>query len=186
MNEIKLKKDYMNIKEKTLSDIEKLIDNQSLYSEKNKEKLKEVLREVDFNTINTIGDFISSIFGVDRADMLSSDKTTEITHARWMWWLAMYFMLHKSYRMIAILTSLENGNRNPSIIANGVCKLQEEMKVNSDLRRKWEIIRQMIYLGKHPDNYHDPFSEGYRPKEKIKISKPKNIEIEIIDEKSKL
>ena len=182
MNELKLKKDYMNIPGKTISEIEKLIDNGTIYDATNKEKIKEILRSVDFNTINSIGDFISSIFGVDRADVLSSDKTVEITHARWMWWYSLYFMLHKSYRMIAIFTSLEHGKRDPSIIALGINKLQAEMKNNYDLRRKWDIIKKMIYLGMHPNDYDDPFADGYHPREKIKISKSKNVDIEIINE----
>jgi len=180
MNEIKMRKDYRDLGERTISDIERVIENGEIYSPKNKAKLKDILQKMDFNSANAIGEFTASIFGVDRADLLSSDRTMEVTYARWMYWYALYFMCRKSYRMIAILTSLETNGHKPDAICSGITKLQTEMKVNNSLQQKWDVIKKMIYIGRHPDAYDNPFSDPM-PIQHVKVIKPKNVEIEIVE-----
>lgn len=180
MNENKLKKDYQNINKNIIDKIAHIIKDGDITDEGNKEAIKEYLSTSDYNYCSCIGEYIASLFGVDKCDILSKDKSINLVHARSLWFNAMRFMLRKSYREIAVLISLEDVSWSEATIADAVRRIEDELKNNIDLQAKWDIIKKMIYIGKHPNAYNNPFSAptGY----KIKVFKPKNIEIEIVEE----
>lgn len=180
MNENKLKKDYQNINKKTVDYIANVIKSGDITDPKNKELINEYLKNTNYDYSNCIGEFIASLFNIDRCDMFAKDKSVTIVHARTMWWYAMYFMLHKSYREISIFSSLENIEWNENSVCRAVNRLQEEMKASFDLQYKWDIIKKMIYIDNHLLSYDNAFSApvGY----KVKVFRPRGVEIEIINE----
>lgn len=139
-------------------------------------KIEEILENMDFNSCDNIGDFIAALFSVDRADMLSKDRTIKVVHARWMWWYAMYLMYHKSYSEIACITTFEGVERNSNSIVLSIKKLQSELKNNLDLRLKWAVIKTMV--SSRQDEVINTKSNN-----KVRIYKPKHVEIEVTDEK---
>lgn len=180
MNESKLKRDYHNINNKVINNIANIIKNGDITDEANKEAINEYLRNTDYDYCNCIGEYIASLFGVDRCDMFSKDKSVTLVHARTLWFLAMRFMMHKSYREIAIMVSLEDVSWAEQSIIEAVRRIQDELKVNMDLQYKWDIIKKMIYLSFQPLSYDNPFSDtiGY----KVRVFKPRNVEVEVVEE----
>lgn len=180
MNENKLKKDYHNINKNIIDKVANIIKEGDITDPKNKELIKEYLANTDYEYCNCIGEFVASIFGVDKCDILAKDKSIELVHARCLWWYALYFMLRKSYREISILVNLEDVTWNEKSICVSINRIQEELTNNIELQTKWDIIKKMIYIGEHKNAYDNPFSMsmGY----KIRVYKPKGVKIEVIEE----
>ena len=161
MNEQKLKKSFSDIKSNILYEVSK------------------VLRNSNYEVYDNLGDFISALFNVDRADMMSKDLDREVCRARWMWWLALYTYYDKSYENIASLSSFEDSKVTVDSVGYGINKIQEEMKNSVNLRDKWFQVKSLITLGKSPNNYSNKSTDvlGYKPKVKISISKDVDLEL---------
>ena len=112
--------------------------------------------------------------------MFSKDKSVGVVHARTLWFLAMRFMMHKSYREISVMVSLEDVSWCESSIVEAVKRIQDELNFNPDLQYKWEIVKKTMYLSFKPLSYDNAFSApvGY----KVKVFKPRNVDIEIVNE----
>lgn len=180
MNENKLKEDYQNIYKNTINKVANIIKEGDIKDPKNKDLIKEYLNNTDYEYCNCIGEFIASLFGIDRADMIVKDKSIEVVHARGLWWYALYFMMHKSDREISIMMELSDATWKETSICLCRNRIKDELKLDIDLRYKWDMIKKMIYIDKHPNAYDEPFSApiGY----KIKIFKPKGIDVQIVEE----
>lgn len=174
MNESKLKQDYRNINKKCIEEIEKLKDSSEQICN---ESIKEYLKDIEYNYYNNLCDFIASIFNVDRADIISSDKRMNVVRARWMFWMALKFLLKKTNQEISSLTDLEGKFFNASSISFGINNIQSEMKNDFLLAGKWEVIKKMILP---PKEIKD---EDSKEEMTIKIIKPKGVILDIIEKK---
>jgi len=177
MNERKLKSDYQNINKNVIDKVINIIKDGDITNPKYKDLINDCLNAVDYDYCNSIGDFVASICNVDRADMLSKDRSLNIVNARSLWWYALYFMLRKSYREISLISSMEDIEWTYDSIGHAINRIQNEFKSDSILRNKWDIIKKLIYIDKYPDSYDTPFSDFIG--RKVRIIKPKNLEIEI-------
>lgn len=177
MNEKKLKSDYQNINKNIIDKVSNIIKNGDITNPIYKKDINELLRTIDYDYCNSIGEFVASICNVDRADILAKDKSTDIVHARCLWWYSLYFMLRKNYREISIISSIEDVEWSYEAVSAAITRIQSELQTDYVLQNKWDFIKKMIYIGKHQDAYDTPFSDTIG--RKIKIYKPKNIEIEI-------
>ena len=181
MNEYKLRKDYHNISKSVIDKVANIIKDGDITDPKHKDTINEYMRAVDYNYCNILCEFISSLFNVDRAEVLSCDKRSDITHARWMYWNTLYYMFKKSYREIAIISSLEGETKDVSTVHKGIESLGYEMKTDILLKDKWNIIQQFVFIGKHPNAYDTPFSDIISKPINITVHKPKNVNVTIID-----
>ena len=182
MNEYKLKKDYHNINKNIIDKVANIIKDGDITDPKHKDTINEYLKSVDYNYCNSLCEFIASLFNVDRADLLSCDKRSDITHARWMYWNTLYFMLRKNYREISTLSSIEGCRKDISTIGKGIETLNFEMKNDILLKSKWNIIQQFVFIGNHPNAYDTPFSDVISKPLNITVRKPKNVKVTIIDD----
>lgn len=144
-------------------------------------EIEKILKNYDYETFDAIGCFISSIFHIDSADMLSKDRTISNVEPRWLWWYALYFMCHKTYKEIADLTAIGGNEWETSSIKDGINSIQQRIDTDAYLRGKWVEIKRMIYLKYNPNNYTNNFSDPRGYTERLKIYKSKNVEVEILD-----
>jgi len=180
MNELKLKNNYKNIENDVINKVEEIIKKGNITDPKYKDIIKEYMNSVDFDYCNCIGDYVASLFGVDRSDMLSFDKRENVVRARWMWWLALHFIFKFSYRNIMIIVSIEGNVANKDVICRGISNIQEEMKSNSLLTNKWNIIKKMASA----DNHFASIEENKENKDiQISVYKKKNtnVKVDLID-----
>lgn len=182
MNEYKLRKDYQNINKSIIDKIANIVENGSIANPKHKDAINEFMKTVDYDYCNSVCEFIASIFNVNRADILSCDKRSDITHARWAYWHTLYFSFKRTYREIAIISSLEGELKDISTIRKGIDSLQSEINGNSLLKNKISMIKQLIYIGNHPDSYDTPFSDVVSKDIHVMIKKPKGISIDVIED----
>lgn len=80
MNCQKLKNDFINMKDKTLKEV------------------CDILRKYDMNWEISLSYFVASLFGVDRADMLSKDRSKDIVYARWFYWYVLREVCKKTMK----------------------------------------------------------------------------------------
>ena len=90
MNCQKLKNDFINMKDKTLKEV------------------CDILRKYDMNWEISLSYFVASLFGVDRADMLSKDRSKDIVYARWFYWYVLRKVCKKDYETIAQEVSIDD------------------------------------------------------------------------------
>ncbi|HSQ89378.1 hypothetical protein [Romboutsia sp.] len=159
MNEQKLKKNFNNIKNDTLQEV------------------CMILRNSNFDVYNNLADFISALFNVEKADMLSKDLDRENCRARWMWWLTLYTYYDKSYENIANLSSYDDSKVEVGSVGYGVNKIQEEMQNSVNLRDKWFQVKTLINSGRNLNNYSNKSVDAIRPKVKISVSKDVDLDI---------
>ena len=179
MNESKLNKDYQNINKAIIDKVYNIINNGDITNPKYKPIIKELMESVDYNYANSIGEFVASLFGVDRCDMLSKDKTINIVHARSLWWNALYFIMGKSYKEISTISSLEDIVWNYNSVCESINRIGNEINNNYELQNKWDIIKKIIYIGKHEKSGDNNI--GGSIKHKVKIYKPKDVDIEVVN-----
>ena len=180
MNVEKLKKNYQGIDKNILEKVSEVIRKGEIGEEKNKSLIKKYLEEVNYDYCNNICEFICSLFHVDRSEVLSSDGRSDITHARWMYWNALSFMLKLTYREISVLSSVDGAKVSLSAISLGIGCLQEDMRTNMLLRNKWYAVKQMIFVNDNPDRYEEPFSEPIgHPISHVHIVADKNVKFDI-------
>ena len=182
MNEYKLRKDYQNINKSILDKIATIVQSGSIANPKPKEAINEFMKKVDYDYCNSLCEFIASIFNVNRAEILSYDKRSDITHARWAYWYTLCYSFKRTYREIAIMSSLEGEIKDVSTIRKGIDSLQFEMKTNPMLRSKISTIKQLIYIGEHPNSYDTPFSDAINRDIHVMIKKPKGVSIDVIED----
>jgi len=146
------------------------------------QEIERILKNYDYDTADAIYCFISSIFNVDSADMLSKDRTVSNVEPRWLWWYALYFMCHKTYKEIAELTAINGNEWETSSIKDGISAIQQRIDTDAYLRQKWVSVKKLIYLKYNPNNYTNNFSDPRGYTERLKIYKSKNVKVEIIEE----
>lgn len=130
MNCQKLKNDFINMKDKTLKEV------------------CDILRKYDMNWEISLSYFVASLFGVDRADMLSKDRSKDIVYARWFYWYALREVCKKDYETIAQEVSIDDAIFVTSSIYQGISNMQELISSNSFYRDKWMIVKSMVSLKK--------------------------------------
>lgn len=130
MNCQKLKNDFINMKDKTLKEV------------------CDILRKYDMNWEISLSYFVASLFGVDRADMLSKDRSKDIVYARWLYWYVLREVCKKDYETIAQEVSIDDAIFVTSSIYQGISNMQELISSNSFYRDKWMIVKSMVSLKK--------------------------------------
>ena len=130
MNCQKLKNDFINMKDKTLKEV------------------CDILRKYDMNWEISLSYFVASLFGVDRADMLSKDRSKDIVYARWCYWYVLREVCKKDYETIAQEVSIDDAIFVTSSIYQGISNMQELISSNSFYRDKWMIVKSMVSLKK--------------------------------------
>lgn len=130
MNCQKLKNDFINMKDKTLKEV------------------CDILRKYDMNWEISLSYFVASLFGVDRADMLSKDRSKDIVYARWFYWYVLREVCKKDYKTIAQEVSIDDAIFVTSSIYQGISNMQELISSNSFYRDKWMIVKSMVSLKK--------------------------------------
>lgn len=130
MNCQKLKNDFINMKDKTLKEV------------------CDILRKYDMNWEISLSYFVASLFGVDRADMLSKDRSKDIVYARWLYWYVLREVCKKDYETIAQEVSIDDAIFVTSSIYQGISNMQELISSNSFYRDKWMIVKSMVNLKK--------------------------------------
>lgn len=130
MNCQKLKNDFINMKDKTLKEV------------------CDILRKYDMNWEISLSYFVASLFGVDRADMLSKDRSKDIVYARWFYWYVLREVCKKGYETIAQEVSIDDAIFVTSSIYQGISNMQELISSNSFYRDKWMIVKSMVSLKK--------------------------------------
>lgn len=130
MNCQKLKNDFINMKDKTLKEV------------------CDILRKYDMNWEISLSYFVASLFGVDRADMLSKDRSKDIVYARWFYWYVLREVCKKDYETIAQEVSIDDAIFVTSSIYHGISNMQELISSNSFYRDKWMIVKSMVNLKK--------------------------------------
>ena len=130
MNCQKLKNDFINMKDKTLKEV------------------CDILRKYDMNWEISLSYFVASLFGVDRADMLSKDRSKDIVYARWVYWYVLREVCKKDYETIALEVSIDDAIFVTSSIYQGISNMQELISSNSFYRDKWMIVKSMVSLKK--------------------------------------
>jgi len=135
MDEKKISNDFMNLENKSFKQIEAILKN------------------YDYDNFDAICCFVSSIFGVNRADMLSKNKNGELTDARYMFWYALNYMTHKTYGDIAKCCVIDGGNVQPCTVSAGITAIREKIDKNPYLCGKWLMIKKMIHLKEKPNDY---------------------------------
>jgi len=181
MDETKLKRDYADNPKWVIAQMSRIVENGGLADEGNRGTIMKFLQDVDYDNANAIGEFVASIFGIDRAGLLGKNKTVENIYARDMWWMALYYLLKKSYREIWIMSNFETEIDGRDRISKGIEKLKDDMKTNFDLCNKWDIISEMVRLGKHPGDYENGFSAPVG--REVRVIAPQNIKISVSYEK---
>lgn len=180
MNESKLKKDFQNINKNIVDKVYNIAKDNDITNPEYEPLIKELMGSVDYDYANSLAEFIASLFGVDRCDMLTKSKSVNIVHARELWWNALYFLMGKNYKEIALITTLEDSTWRKVSIGIGINRVSVEMKNNYELQNKWDIIKKMVSVGKHDSSCND--NTGEPIKYKVKVYKPKNVNIEIVEE----
>ena len=130
MNCQKLKNDFINMKDKTLKEV------------------CDILRKYDMNWEISLSYFVASLFGVDRADMLSKDRSKDIVYARCFYWYVLREVCKKDYETIAQEVSIDDAIFVTSSIYQGISNMQELISSNSFYRDKWMIVKSMVSLKK--------------------------------------
>ena len=130
MNCQKLKNDFINMKDKTLKEV------------------CDILRKYDMNWEISLSYFVASLFGVDRADMLSKDRSKDIVYARWFYLYVLREVCKKDYETIAQEVSIDDAIFVTSSIYQGISNMQELISSNSFYRDKWMIVKSMVSLKK--------------------------------------
>ena len=130
MNCQKLKNDFINMKDKTLKEV------------------CDILRKYDMNWEISLSYFVASLFGVDRADMLSKGRSKDIVYARWFYWHVLREVCKKDYETIAQEVSIDDAIFVTSSIYQGISNMQELISSNSFYRDKWMIVKSMVSLKK--------------------------------------
>ena len=130
MNCQKLKNDFINMKDKTLKEV------------------CDILRKYDMNWEISLSYFVASLFGVDRADMLSKDRSKDIVYARWFYGYVLREVCTKDYETIAQEVSIDDAIFVTSSIYQGISNMQELISSNSFYRDKWMIVKSMVSLKK--------------------------------------
>lgn len=130
MNCQKLKNDFINMKDKTLKEV------------------CDILRKYDMNWEISLSYFVASLFGVDRADMLSKDRSKDIVYARRFYWYVLREVCKKDYETIAQEVSIDDAIFVTSSIYQGISNMQELISSNSFYRDKWMIVKSMVNLKK--------------------------------------
>lgn len=130
MNCQKLKNDFINMKDKTLKEV------------------CDILRKYDMNWEISLSYFVASLFGVDRADMLSKDRSKDIVYARWFYRYVLREVCKKDYETIAQEVSIDDAIFVTSSIYQGISNMQELISSNSFYRDKWMIVKSMVSLKK--------------------------------------
>ena len=130
MNCQKLKNDFINMKDKTLKEV------------------CDILRKYDMNWEISLSYFVASLFGVDRADMLSKDRSKDIVYARWFYWYVLREVCKIDYETIAQEVSIDDAIFVTSSIYQGISNMQELISSNSFYRDKWMIVKSMVNLKK--------------------------------------
>lgn len=181
MNEEKLKREFANVNRNIIDKLQNVIKDGDITNPKYKGLINEFMNSVDYTYCNCIGEYIASLFGIDRCDMLAKDKTINVTYARNMWWLAMRYMLRKSFGEIALISSFESIEWDESTINHSVSKINKEIEDNFELRYKWDMVKKLIAIGKNGNAYDNPFSAKYGYK--IRVMRPKNVEVEVVEDK---
>ena len=182
MNENKLKREMQNVSENIINKLQNVIKDGDITDPRYKGLINDFMNGVDYTYCNCLGEYISSLYGIDRADLLVKDKTVNVAYARAMWWMAMRFMLNKPFSEIAVITSLENIEWSTSSITQSVNRLGEEMRDKNgsyELKYKWDLVKKLIIIGRKPNDYDAPFSSTYGYK--IRVMKPHNVNVEVVD-----
>lgn len=182
MNENKLKREFSNVSENIIDKLQRVIKDGDITDPKHKSLINEFLNGADYTYCNCLGEYISSLFGIDRADLLAKDKTVNVTYARAMWWLAMRQMLNKQYSQIALMSSFENVEWDTNTVIQVVNRLYKEIGNKNgsyELKYKWDLVKKLIIIGRKPNEYDAPFSSTYGYK--IRVMKPRDINVEVVD-----
>lgn len=182
MNEYKMRKDYQNINKSIIDKISNIVQSGSIANPKHKEAINEFMKATDYDYCNSLCEYIASLFNVNRAEILSYDKRKDVTYARWSYWHTLYYSFRKSYREIAVMSSLEGEIKDISTIRKGIESLNYELKANDMLRKKLGMIKQLIYIGEHPNSYDTPFSDAISKDIHVMITRPKGVKIDIREE----
>lgn len=130
MNCQKLKNDFINMKDKTLKEV------------------CDILRKYDMNWEISLSYFVASLFGVDRVDMLSKDRSKNVVYARWFYWYTLRELTKKEYEIIAKETSVDDTIFAADAIKNGIRGIKELISSNSFYRDKWMMVKSMVSLKK--------------------------------------
>lgn len=108
----------------------------------------DILRKYDMNWEISLSYFVASLFDVDRADMLSKDRSKDIVYARWFYWYVLREVCKKDYETIAQEVSIDDAIFVTSSIYQGISNMQELISSNSFYRDKWMIVKSMVSLKK--------------------------------------
>lgn len=126
MNETKLKKDFIYIRDNTIKEI------------------NDILEGYVYDWRIFISSFISSIFGIDEADLLSKDKSILTSRARWMYWYCLYMYCGEGYESISKMDSIDGASFTPSTVANGIFRIKLIIDKDPFYNEKWHIIKSII------------------------------------------
>ena len=123
----------------------------------------DILRKYDMNWEISLSYFVASLFGVDRADMLSKDRSKDIVYARWFYWYVLREVCKKDYETIAQEVSIDDAIFVTSSIYQGISNMQELISSNSFYRDKWMIVKSMVSLKKPTWIFKCKVVVGYLP-----------------------
>lgn len=126
MNEQKLKNDFACMKDDAFKEI------------------NDILKRHDYDWFISISYFISSLFSVDGADLLSKDKSSPVVYARWMFWYALYNFCGKNYKSIADFCTVDGVSFKVPTIMEGIQKIKTMIDTEPFFHEKWYIIKSII------------------------------------------
>ena len=124
----------------------------------------EILRNHDVNVQEYIADFVASLCGVYKDDMMRRTDKIHISHARWLFWFAYRYMTNEPYAKIAEITERYGRKFTEQGISNSVNKMSMMITSQPTWTKKWLTIKRIIKQ-KEKDEHNDLVVTIYVPRE---------------------
>lgn len=136
------------------------------------EQICYILRGYENVILHHVSDFVASICGVDRTQMLSNCDKIPLAQARWLYWYAIRYMTNDTYDKIADRTALQGHHFASSSIGLCINKMARLIESEPIWKKRWYIVKPILrmWMEKHAGTSHNEET-------KVVISCPKDCNI---------
>ena len=114
-------------------------------------EIEQVVRKVDFNTMNILAIAVAGLCDVDVADMLSSSNRLHISQSRWLFWYALRWYSNDTYTQISEKTAFDGHRFGFRSVADGITKMSDLIDIDHAWKNRWVIIKKIIKSIKEKD-----------------------------------
>lgn len=152
------------------------IEHLNFLEEKAERELSMLLKRYDNNKITFLSHFVASIFDIDTADMLSSNRNPHMKQARSMLYYAYSYMSGESAKRISERLKSDGINVTSATISNGLRRAVTLIDEDEDFRCKWNVVKEFINKKKSAKAESTRIDKQY----KVVLQVPNNVEVQII------